>query len=139
MELILLITILVCVVITIALQVKNNNIKQKDVVDGILKAMTADKPVDVISLFHPKVWDAYREYMNNPESWQSGYCTITNNKDVVWAANDLDSRRFYSHTPHEEYVIINNKLTHYDKMLLDHLVTAVKRREKMIALKLFIS
>jgi hypothetical protein len=100
----------------------------------ILSKIDSNKSVDVFSLFHPKVWEIYQEYINNPESWRTAHCFITNGIDSVWSENGISNRTFYG----KQYEGINEKLTHYDQLVLDKIVWAVKNREKLIGLKISI-
>jgi hypothetical protein len=130
--------ILAVVGISIKLQAKINDVNTKAVVNALLNALDKPKSVDILSLFHPKVWEIYKEYMSNPESWRSGHCTITNGTDTIWAENTVENRRFYDYSKTSTYEQINKQLTHYDQLLMDRLVEAVRNREKMISLKIFL-
>jgi len=129
MESLIIVIIGVMLIILVSVLIaKINNISTK--IDKGLNNI-ADKFIDNINLenvnvalsdcFSQEVIDVYKDVMENTNGWELKQCTLERKSDntEIWAANDIENRRFHSGENKEE---INKKLTHYDKLLLDKIV-----------------
>ena len=137
-----LIAIDIVISITAVIRTKKKEVSLKEeMVKFVIKKVSLKDLVGK-KLFSKAVVDIYLDIMKNADKYVLSGTTleIPNTKIQIWAANDVDSRRFYTHEDElkEEVDAKNKKLTYYDRVLLDRLITAIREGHNKMVTKFFI-
>lgn len=93
--------------------------------------------------FTKDVIDVYTDILKNPGGWMLDGCRLKNASGSIqiWAENRVINRRFIDYSAScdsEEIKLKNERMTYYDKLLLDKLVTAIRDRQDVNVAKFFI-
>tara|TARA_R110000851_G_scaffold142286_1_gene280730 strand:- start:12 stop:437 length:426 start_codon:yes stop_codon:yes gene_type:complete len=141
MEKVLLIAILITLIGGIALIIYVNKIRQTKFIEVLVDQISLDN-INLTDCFSKDVVSLYLGVLKDTNKYSLSDCTLNVSGDdvMIWSANDLDSRRFYTHNKSKQKEVeeMNSKLTHYDKLLMDKLVTAFKNRQEKLVTKFFV-
>lgn len=130
------------IVISAIIIIRYNKVRREKFIEMIIAQINLDN-MSLVDCFSKDVLEVYLDIIKNPNGWSLHNCTLDRISDgaMIWASNELDSRRFYTHGSDEEKKKIeekNKKLTHYDKVLLDKIVRAYRDRQDKLVTKFFI-
>lgn len=134
---------MILLIIGIIIIIRYNKVRREKFLEMIIAQINLDN-MSLVDCFSKDALAVYMDIINNPNGWSLHNCTLDKISDgtKIWAANELDSRRFYANSmSDEEKKLIeakNAKLTHYDKVLFDKIVKAYKDRQDKLVTKFFI-
>lgn len=134
----LLVLNLILVSVIIVLFIKKNKVSLTNIYTGI-DNMQDDE------YFSKAVKQYYLDFIKEPNKYSNSGCTIqksgstASNDIVIWIANDIESRCFYTHSKEKQDEVkeLNSKLTHFDKILLDKISKTIKDRNINLEEKIF--
>lgn len=137
----LLIANIFIVIIGIVINTRVSKIRKNKWIEFMVDKVTLEN-INPTDCFSKDVISFYLNVLKETNRYSLGNCILQEqgNEISVWAANDITSRRFYTHNTElaEQVKIMNNKLTCYDKILLDKLVQSFKSRQDKLVTKFFI-
>lgn len=137
----LLIANIFIVIIGIVINTKVSKIRKNKWIEFMVDKVTLEN-INTTDCFSKDVISFYLNVLKETNRYSLGNCILQEqgNEISVWAANDITSRRFYTHNTElaKQVKIMNNKLTCYDKILLDKLVQSFKSRQDKLVTKFFI-
>lgn len=118
-----------------------NKSKQVEWIKIMVDKISLDN-VNLSDCFSEDVVALYLDVLSETNKYSLAGCVLgkSNNPIMVWASNDMYSRRFYTHDKGKDKDVeeMNKKLTYYDKVLLDRIVTSFKTRQDKLVTKFFI-
>ena len=98
--------------------------------------------INLENCFSKEVIDVYLDVLKNTNDWQIGNCVLENKqtKKSIWISNEIQNREFYSQDSEtkKELEVINDKLTKYDKILLDKIAKSYQNRESGLVTRFFL-
>ncbi|SHH17136.1 hypothetical protein SAMN05444372_11924 [Flavobacterium micromati] len=98
--------------------------------------------INLENCFSKEVIDVYFDVLKNTNDWQTGSCVLENKKTKtsIWTSNEIQNRAFYSQDSEikKELKVINDKLTKYDKILLDKIAKNYQNRESGLVTRFFL-
>ena len=119
--------------------------KNKVTKDKFIQTLIDNVNLENINLdncFSKEVIDVYLDVLKNTNDWQIGNCTLKNEKtkQEIWIANSIDSRKFYTQNDElkNQFELINESLTKFDKILLDKIANSYKNRENNLVTRFFL-
>ena len=119
--------------------------KNKVTKDKFIQTLIDNVNLENINLdncFSKEVIDVYLDVLKNTNDWQIGNCTLKNEKtkQEIWIANSIDSRKFYTQKDElkNQFELINESLTKFDKILLDKIANSYKNRENNLVTRFFL-
>lgn len=138
---VLLIVNLIVLIAGIIVIVQVNKVRRNKWIEFMVDRISLEN-INLTDCFSKEVITLYLNVLNetNKYSLTNATLDVAGSKIMVWAANDMDSRRFYTHDDKlkESVEEMNKKLTHYDKLLLDKLVNAFRNRQDKLVTKFFV-
>lgn len=141
MEKILLVTILITLIIGIAVIIYVNKIRRNKWIEFMVDRISIEN-INLTDCFTKEVVALYISILNETNKFTLTDHTLNvSDSDIsIWACNDLDNRRFYTHNKEKQKEVdeMNSKLTYYDKLLLDKLIQAFKNRQDKLVTKFFV-
>lgn len=133
--------LLVCTGVLVSQNTRKNSITYQQITDYMAEGIRKNH-IPLPLLFSPAVIELYGSILSEPQKWGlTEFLLKKYGDDIgVWAANDLSSRRFYTHN---EKLIpgvdeLNKQLTHWDQVLLDKIIRAFHENSNQIHAKIFI-
>jgi len=138
----LIIANIILLIVGVIVIIRYNKIRREKFLEMLIDQINLEN-MCLVDCFSKDAIEVYLDIMKNPNGWSLKNCTLDRISDgtMIWAANELDSRRFYTHGSDEEKKAIeekNKKLTHYDKVLFDKIVISFKNRQNKLVTKFFI-
>ena len=119
--------------------------KNKVTKDKFIQTLIDNVNLENINLdncFSKEVIDVYLDVLKNTNDWQIGNCTLKNEKtkQEFWIENSIDSRKFYTHNDElkNQFELINESLTKFDKILLEKIANSYKNRENNLVTRFFL-
>jgi len=98
--------------------------------------------IHLTDCFSKEVIELYLDVLKDTNKFSLTKHTLdkAGSKMRIWATNDWDSRRFYTQEKELETECkrLNDNLTHWDKILLDKLVTSFRDRQDKLVTKFFL-
>ncbi len=138
---ILLITNIFIVIIGIIINTRVSIIRKNKWIELMVDRITIEN-INLTDCFSKDVISLYLNVLKETNRYSLGDCLLKEegNEITVWASNTIESRRFCTHDTelYEQVKEMNNKLTYYDKMLLDKLIQCFKNRQDKLVTKFFI-
>jgi hypothetical protein len=144
-DLLIIVNILLLIVAVIVIN-RSNKIRRIKFLEMLIEQVKL-KNINLGECFSQPVIDVYISVLKDTNLWSlpPKSCTLNGpNKIQIWAANDLDARRFYGYYNEKDseddkkIQEWNSNLTHYDKVLLDRIITAIEDRQSILITKFFL-
>lgn len=137
----LLVINLIVLITGIIVIIQVNKVRRNKWIEFMVEKISLEN-INLTDCFSKDVVSLYLGVLNetNRYSLNAHTLDIADSTISIWAANGIDSRRFYTHdaSKKQEVEERNKKLTHYDRLLLDKLVTAFKNRQDKLVTKFFV-
>lgn len=139
----LIIANIILMIIGVIVIIRYNKVRREKFLEMIITQINLDN-MSLVDCFSKDALAVYMDIINNPNGWSLIGCTLHKISDgtQIWAANELDSRQFYTSDFNDEVKKAtqekNAKLTHYDKVLFDKIVKAYRNRQDKLVTKFFI-
>lgn len=139
---ILILTNMALLLIGVIIIIRYNKVRREKFLEMIIQQINLEN-MGLIDCFSKDVIEVYLDILKNPNGWLLNEYALSKISDgtMIWAANDVYNRIFYTHGDDEVKNVIeekNKKLTYYDKVLLDKIVESYKNRQDKLVTKFFI-
>lgn len=138
---ILLVINLIVLIAGIIVIIQVNKVRSDKWIEFMVEKISFEN-TNLTDCFSNNVVSLYLDVLNETNRYSLNAYTLdkVDSTISIWAANGIDSRRFYTHdeSKKQEVEERNKKLTHYDRLLLDKLVIAFKNRQDKLVTKFFV-
>lgn len=134
---------IVILIIGIIVIIRYNKIRREKFLELLIEKINLEN-MNVIDCFSKDALAVYLSVLGETNQWTLTEHTLSKNgTDLhIWAANTVDSRRFYNNQLTEEakkeLEEKNLKLTYYDKVLFDKIIQSYKNRQTQLVTKFFL-